>query len=226
MVHPLDNPAWSALTTGNKGISRGTDRIKFYRPDISLFAGLVENSTDNLLALHTLMPPEEEVMAVVSAGEMNIPTPWTLTVSVPVFQMVCQAPISRGAIAAPIEQLSDEHIPQMLTLTELTKPGPFRERTIDFGHYQGIFDGDRLVAMAGQRMHALPYAEISAVCTHPDYAGRGYAAQLMLSQMKRITTAGEIPFLHVAQPNERAIKLYESLGFVKRRELIVYVLKK
>jgi predicted GNAT family acetyltransferase len=226
MVHLLDNPVWSALNTGNKDISQGTDRVKFYRPDISLFAGLVENSTDTLLALHALTPPEEEVMAVVSVGEMNVPAPWTLAVSVPVFQMVYEQPQSRAAITAPIVPLSDEHIPQMLALTELTKPGPFRERTIDFGHYQGILDGTRLVAMAGQRMHATPYAEISAVCTHPDYTGRGYAAQLMLSQMKRMIDAGEIPFLHVAITNERAINLYESLGFRKRKELIVYVLKR
>jgi predicted GNAT family acetyltransferase len=226
MTHLLDNPAWIALNTGNKDISRGTDAVKLYRSDISLFTGLVENSTEHLLTLHALIPPEEEVVAVVSTGEMNIPLPWTVAVSIPVFQMVCERPIFRQTITAPIVRLSDEHIPQMLALTALTKPGPFRERTIDFGHYEGILDGERLAAMAGQRMHATPYAEISAVCTHPDYAGQGYAAQLMLSQMKRMTDAGEIPFLHVTQTNERAIKLYESLGFVKRRELIVYILQK
>jgi predicted GNAT family acetyltransferase len=224
--HPLDNPAWSALNTGNRDIARGTDLVKFYRSDISLFAGLVENSNEHLLALHRLAPREEEVLAVVSVGEMNVPASWTVTFKIPVFQMVCEHPVFRQTVTTPMIPLGDEHIPQMLALTALTKPGPFVERTIDFGHYQGIFDGERLVAMAGQRMHATPYAEISAVCTHPEYAGRGYAAQLMLSQMKRITDAAEIPFLHVTQTNKRAITLYESLGFTIRKELIVYFLKK
>lgn len=224
--HLLDNPVWSALNTGNSNIARGTDLVKFYRPNISPFVGLTENSEENLIALHALSPREEHVHAVVSVGDMQVPAPWTATFKIPVFQMVCDRPVFRQAITTPMIPLADEHIPQMLTLTALTKPGPFSERTIDFGHYQGIFDGERLVAMAGQRMHATPYAEISAVCTHPEYAGRGYAAQLMLSQMNRITDAGEIPFLHVTQTNARAIKLYESLGFAIRKELVVYFLKK
>ncbi len=82
----------------------------------------------------------------------------------------------------------------MLTLTQLTNPGPFAARTIDFGHYYGIFEGDKLVAMAGQRLHAFEYAEISAVCTHPDHSGRGYARELLLHQLHRIQTAKNIPF--------------------------------
>jgi predicted GNAT family acetyltransferase len=226
MTHLLDNPVWSALQTGNKDISQGTDKVKFYRLDISLFAGLAENSDANLLALHELTPRGEGVFAVVCSENIDIPQPWTVVLRIPVFQMVCEQPVFRSTTTVPVINLSDEHIPQMLALTDLTKPGPFIERTIDFGHYEGIFDGDRLVAMAGQRMHATPYAEISAVCTHPDYVGRGYAAQLMLSQMKRITDGGELPFLHVTKTNERAIKLYDSLGFVKRRELLVCLIRK
>lgn len=226
MGHVLDNPVWSALNTGNKDISQGTDEVKFYRSGISLFAGLVENSNDNFLALHALTPDDEGAYGVVSLGRIDIHQPWTVAHCIPVLQMVCERPLLRQAITMPIVELSDEHIPQMLALAELTKPGPFKERTIDFGHYQGIFNGKHLAAMAGQRMHATPYAEISAVCTHPDYTGRGYAAQLMLNQIKRIADAGEIPFLHVAVSNERAIKLYESLGFVSRRELFVYIVTK
>jgi predicted GNAT family acetyltransferase len=122
--------------------------------------------------------------------------------------------------------LTDEHIPQMLALTALTNPGPFAERTIDFGHYQGIFDGDKLVAMAGQRLHPGNYAEISAVCTHPDYLGRGYARQLLLQQVQRIKANDETPFLHVRDDNERAINVYKSLGFETRTAIYFYVLTK
>ena len=91
---------------------------------------------------------------------------------------------------------------------------------------QGIFEGEKLVAMAGQRLHVFNYAEISAVCTHPDYLGRGYAKQLLIHQINRIKTASEIPFLHVRYDNDRAIKVYESLGFSTRREIYFYVIQK
>jgi predicted GNAT family acetyltransferase len=141
--------------------------------------------------------------------------------------MVAERPVQPKAAAVErLINLTDAHIPQMIALAELTHPGPFRERTIDLGHYQGIFKEDRLVAMAGQRMHASPYAEISAVCTHPDHGGRGYATQLMLSQMSRIGAGRGIPFLHVAAANQRAIKIYETLGFVTRKKLFIYFMKK
>ncbi|HVV54068.1 MAG TPA: GNAT family N-acetyltransferase, partial [Mucilaginibacter sp.] len=92
--------------------------------------------------------------------------------------------------------------------------------------YCGIFDGDKLVAMAGQRLHAFEYAEVSAVCTHPDHTGRGYARQLLIHQIQRIRAASGIPYLHVKYDNDRAIKLYESLGFSTRSEAHFYVLQK
>ena len=75
-------------------------------------------------------------------------------------------------------------------------------------------------------MNPVPYAEISAVCTHPDYLGRGYASKLLLFQIRRIRVAGQIPFLHVLSTNERAIRVYERLGFVIRKETTLYVMKK
>jgi predicted GNAT family acetyltransferase len=122
--------------------------------------------------------------------------------------------------------LSAQQVPAMLALTQLTNPGPFFNNTIAFGHYAGIFRDDELVAMAGQRLHAGPYAEISAVCTHPSYSGKGYASQLMLHQAHRIQAASGTPFLHVKLDNARAIRLYHTLGFVSRREVIMYTIQK
>ena len=56
------------------------------------------------------------------------------------------------------------------------------------GQYLGIFDGDRLVAMAGERMTLAGFVEVSAVCTHPDYRGRGYAKQLVSRTRRDGTT--------------------------------------
>jgi predicted GNAT family acetyltransferase len=226
MAHLLDNPAWSALTGGNRNLAQGTEQVKHYPADVAPFAGLAETTPANFQTLYDITPGMDAGFAVVTTEKTEIPAPWKIAHCLPLFQMVCETPVQRKEAGGQIRNLSDEHIPQMIALAKLTNPGPFRERTIDFGHYQGIFDETRLVAMAGQRMHAPPYAEISAVCTHPDYTGRGYAAQLMVSQIGRLKEAGETPFLHVAAINERAIKLYGFLGFVIRKDLFIYFIKK
>ena len=86
--------------------------------------------------------------------------------------------------------------------------------------------GDKLVAMAGQRLQPDPYTEISAVCTHPDHTGRGYGAGLVDSQISRILAASRTPFLHLNTDNTSAYKLYEKLGFQLRRPMRVYVLER
>ena len=67
---------------------------------------------------------------------------------------------------------------EMLALATLTRPGPFRADA----HARPLHRHSRqrpLVAMAGERLQIDEFIEISAVCTHPDYRGRGYGAALM-----------------------------------------------
>ena len=126
-------------------------------------------------------------------------------------QMVFDGPTTK--YSAEITPLTDVHITEMLALTELTKPGPFVERTLDFGHYHGIFEAGKLVAMAGLRLQVDGYKEISAVCTHPNSIGRGYAKSLMQFMMSYVQSVNCIPFLHVKKDNYRPIGIYEKLGF-------------
>jgi predicted GNAT family acetyltransferase len=99
-------------------------------------------------------------------------------------------------------------------------------RTIEFGHYYGVFHEGKLVAMTGQRLHPSPYAEISAVCTHPDFLGRGYAGALIQQQLHLIQMENKVPFLHVRSDNERAIALYHRLGFKKSGPMNFYFMKR
>jgi predicted GNAT family acetyltransferase len=107
--------------------------------------------------------------------------------------------------------------PDMVALTALTKPGPFGTRTHELGAYIGIRFQGKLIAMAGERLKIPGYTEVSAVCTHPDHLGKGYARILMSEIMRRIRDRGETPFLHVRRDNSRAIALYERLGFQARK---------
>jgi predicted GNAT family acetyltransferase len=80
--------------------------------------------------------------------------------------------------------------------------------------------------MTGRRFHCFSHIEISAVCTHPGYLGKGYAKQLLLSQLTQILASSYKPYLHVKADNERAIRVYESLGFRTRMPVFFYVLEK
>jgi GNAT superfamily N-acetyltransferase len=141
-------------------------------------------------------------------------------------QMVWDAVIPEADLAFAAVPLGPQHVPQMLELVALRPPGPFAARTRELGDYYGVIEGGRLVAMAGERMAAGAWHEISGVCTHPDVEGRGLAwrliAKLVRSQMQR----GETPFLHVMSDNVHARRLYERMGFRFHQEVAVRVVSR
>lgn len=224
MAHLLDNPIYNALATGNEQLSNGNTQIKYFSKEVAPFVGLKNNTADEFLELYDLLP-HEGPFVFTTIREPQVPAPWQLQAAIPGYQMVYNGD-NLPYDASKLIALTDEHIPQMLELTALTNPGPFLERTIDFGHYMGIFEGDKLAAMAGQRMNPPPYAEISAVCTHPDHTGKGYARQLMAFHINRIKAEGNTPFLHAKADNERAINIYKSMGFEIRSEIYFNIIKK
>ncbi len=154
------------------------------------------------------------------------PESWQIIIEVKGLQFIYKKAPGSFETSFDIIPLQQKDVPEMIQLTALTKPGPFGLRTIDFGHYYGIFQNDELVAMAGQRLHVDHYTEISAVCTHPDYLGRGYAAALIQQQVNLIHNQGHHPFLHVRADNERAIALYHRLGFEISRPMNFYFMKR
>ncbi|MGZ3756778.1 MAG: GNAT family N-acetyltransferase [Mucilaginibacter sp.] len=225
MDHVLDNPGWNALISGNSNLANGNDDVKYFAKDVSPFVGFKHNTPQSFQTLFELVP-HNGPLGFITPVETEIPQQWAVLQAIKSYQMVFDEAIEPAAVTAELKPLTTEHVPQMLALTKLTNPGPFAKKTIDFGHYQGIFDGDQLVAMAGQRLNIFNYAEISAVCTHPDYLGKGYARQLLLHHVHRIRAAGNIPFLHVRHDNHRAVNVYESLGFVARTYIWFYILRK
>ncbi len=224
MEHPLQNPVWNALISGNKALALGSGKIRFFDDEVSPFAALEENTTENLLALHK-QHLTKGVVLLWSEKQLNLPKEWKLIDCIPGLQMVYEKTTVPAYLTDNITKLAEKDIPDMLELTNLTKPGPFGRRTIEFGNYEGIFVNDQLVAMTGQRFHCYHHIEISAVCTHPLHQGKGYAKQLLLSQLEQIIAAGSNPYLHVKTDNQRAVNVYEALGFTVRMPVYFYVIK-
>ena len=228
MGHILDNMIWHAITTGNNDIAVLNGDVGCYLPEIAPFAGMREFNDVNLEKLYEFIPANRSV-AISSLNKMDHDeSRWKLLQPMDVTQMVYEHPVKTFTTknSSLIVPLSEEHVPQMMELTALTKPGPFLQQTIRFKNYFGIFIEGRLAAMTGQRMQPKPYMEVSAVCTHPDFRGLGYAKALMLHVMKIILDNSFTPFLHVLSNNSNAIELYKTIGFRTRKEIFVDMIRR
>ncbi|QUD80862.1 GNAT family N-acetyltransferase [Gordonia polyisoprenivorans] len=216
-VDVLDDPVRSSLTGHHRHLAQRRGRVLRYRRDVSVFAAfpLDPGPADWSDAVELFGPGG----TLPISGSMPTPPPgWATTMALPGVQMIARAVESAPDPAAVI--LTDDDVPEMLDLVARTRPGPFLPRTIEMGTYLGLRHGGALIAMAGERLHPAGATEISAVCTDPAHRGRGLASRLVLAVADGIVRRGEIPFLHTAAENVTAIRLYESLGFELRKELV------
>jgi GNAT superfamily N-acetyltransferase len=229
-MHPLDNPIWRALTTCQSHFAKAGKLARRFPNDVTSLAGFLEPSQEGYDSLASILD-DVNATGLFFDSPQTPPRGWAVVAGGGLMQMIHE----NGRIdvrftpvfpAGEIVEMGAADAPEMLALAQLTKPGPFGSRTRELGTYLGIRQGGRLAAMAGERLRIPGYTEISAVCTHPDYLGRGYAAALMSTLVGRICGRGEVPFLHVREDNARAIALYERLGFQKRVLLHFAVVRK
>lgn len=226
--HPLDRPAWSALTGRQKALARGDARAVRLDPAMGVFLGGADASDASVAAMADLIaayPGSGVFESEGSAMDALFPAGVTVANRIVCVQMHCHA-LSAARTHGDLDvlPLGEADAAEMLDLATLTRPGPYRERTHALGDFIGLRRGGRLIAMAGQRLRVDGFIEISAVCTHPDFRGQGLAAGLMRLQAERILAAGETPFLHAAHDNAAAVGLYESLGFRTRARIAYTVL--
>ena len=220
-MNPLNNPIWHALNTVQRNFAEGDHSAKRFPPSVTTLAGLREQTSESFADLSRLLN-DQETAALFLDEVPDEPQGLEIVEVGPLLQMIHDG--STQTIE-PVKYvpLTDEDIPAMMALAELTKPGPFGTRTRELGSFFGIYVGDRLAAMTGERLHLEGYTEVTAVCTHPDFAGRGYARALVKIMMAEIRKRGDVPFLHVRPNNVRAVGLYEKLGFkaTKTNHLVV-----
>ncbi len=229
-AHPLDNPVWSALRSRQSHLGLGSDLAVRLQPEVGPFAAVGQHSPQAQEALSALISEGEQVLflALKPLQELQGLSARRL---VGILQMVdrglVQEPVLQGlpsVNAAKFERLGAADRDDMLALTQRTQPGPFGARTHETGHYIGLRDAGRLVAMAGERMRLPGFVEISAVCVDDTHRGQGIASQLMKLLRQQIWAQGDTPFLHVRDDNPMAIALYERLGFSTRQRFHLYAL--
>jgi ribosomal protein S18 acetylase RimI-like enzyme len=213
---------WRTLSGEHARYSVGTDNARRYAPGFSPIIAFADPTK----------PVFDDLRAYCTAGEHFYcdgltgapPQPWQIDQEARFHKMVWEGPAPDNDAAPDAQALRAGHIDQALALATLTNPGPFGPRTIELGDYYGIFEGERLIAMAGERFHDGNMREISGVCTLPEYQGQGLARRLMQKLIRIQIQRGQIPFLHVMHDNSTARALYERLGFSSRLETIVRVL--
>jgi ribosomal protein S18 acetylase RimI-like enzyme len=215
----LNNPVWHALEGPHRVHALGRGLARHYPRDMAPFSAIAEPSAAAYADLAAGLPAGTEVRLFRPQVE-PLPDGWEEINRFSMLQMVATRQPEGGGDLEVIA-LSQADAPAMLDLVAATEPGPFGPRTPLLGRYLGIRHGDRLVAMAGERLRVTGHVELSAICVHPEARGKGYGAALTQSLMLRALADGEVPFLHVRPDNKPAVMLYRRLGFETRRELVV-----
>jgi ribosomal protein S18 acetylase RimI-like enzyme len=226
-IAELDNPFWSSLQTRHRALALRDGDVARYPAAFAPFVGVARADIDVGDALARLLGSEEGLLLLGVAPRLA--PPWTLEAFRPLAQMICDAPIA--LIDGPdIIELSAAHRADVLALTALVYPHYFRERTMELGRYFGIYLPDRngrvcLAAMIGERLGTDTHTEMSAICTHPEFTGRGYARRLTAFLTNDTLARGRTPFLHVSYENARALQLYRHMGYALRRDIGFWALR-
>jgi predicted GNAT family acetyltransferase len=224
----LDNPIWGSLNTSHAhialGVDIGTGLARRYPLGVGPLAALREVTAEAYADLARMIPENDHAVLLLESAS-DLPEGWRLLRGGAIVQMICRSVPEESALAAEIVPLGAADIAEMVALAKLTEPGPFREHTAELGGFVGIRVDGRLAAMAGRRMAPTGFIEVSAVCTHPDFRGRGYARALVREVARSIHADGWVPFLTSYAANAGAIKIYEQIGFELRRRFELAVVQ-
>ena len=214
--HVLDNPIWEALQSRHRDIALANGDVARYPSHIAPFLGVPHEDMEVGDALGAWIEPGETTLLLDRVP--RVPAGFEVKKLAMLAQMVCPQPVE--ATQGPdIIELDEAHREDVLALTALVYPHYFRPHTMQLGRYFGIYQEGRLAAIIGERMGMDDWQEISAVCTHPDFLGRGYARHLLAMLSNDTLARGRTPYLHVANENVRAKDLYLRSGYDVRRDI-------
>ena len=217
----LANIVWRTLSGSHAHLAAGTGSIRRYAKGYTPLIGFADPSN----------PPFEELAAFCDIGERfycaewrgPAPRGWAVELDSTMCAMIWDGTSPHEDLGLNAVALGPTHVPKMMALAAVTKPGPFAERTAELGDFHGVIEDGELIAMAGERMHAGELREVSGICTAPAHRGRGFGRQLTQLVIRRQLARGQTPFLHVMSANTVARELYQRLGFRVEREVVVRV---
>ena len=223
MSADLDNPFWSALSSRHAAIAHRVGEAARYPAAFAPFLGVAHDGVDVRDALDALIAADESVYLLGVAP--RVPEGWQLQAFGDLAQMIRTEPLTveDGSDIVPLS--TPEHRADVLALTALVYPHYFRSRTMEMGRYFGIYVDGRLAAMAGERLDTDDVQEVSAICTHPDFNGRGYARRITAMLTNDMLAQGRMPYLHVSHENPRAKTMYERMGYRLRRNIPFWSLR-
>ena len=211
----LDNPVSYSLSETHKHVSINYATIKFYAPAYCPFGGFIENNN--------VVSQIDEYSKLISHFFIVGEKPRFSTKIVLRKELVCLQMLVERRVETNIEEqiikLDDTWADALSSLVNEVQPGYFKTKTNLLGNYFGVLKGGKLVAVTGERMKMNDFTEVSAVVTHPLHTGKGFAKQLVAHTANAIFDENKIPFLHVAETNVGATRLYENLGFKTRRKI-------
>jgi ribosomal protein S18 acetylase RimI-like enzyme len=220
----LDNPFWSSLNTRHAALAiRSGDAAARYPPEFAPFLGVADAEVRADEAIMPLLGSGDSVLLLGVAPKLS--SAWHLETFRPLAQMVRDRPLD-VVDGPPVIELGESHRADVLALVALVYPHYFRARTMALGRYLGIYQGGRLAAMIGERLGTETHTEMSAICTHPEFTGRGYARRLTALLTNRTLAEGRTPFLHVSHENVRAKALYEYMGYRQRADIAFWSLRR
>ena len=222
MIPLLDNIMWNCLSGPHAKFATGEGAVRRYAPGFSPIAGFEDPHHPDFETLAKYCEPGDHFYTDIWSGAA--PPGWRIDRDARMWKMVWDAPMPAEDAAPDAIPLRPEHASQAVELAKLTNPGPFGIRTPELGEYFGYFDGGRLIAMAGERMCAGNLQEVSGICTHPDFQGRGLAKKLTLKLVRLQMQRGKTSFLHVISTNTTARTLYEKMGYRSYLETTVRVI--
>ena len=128
-------------------------------------------------------------------------------------RMYLERPVEAAGRAVPLSAADRAEVEDLLRQGEWVL---FLPERLDGGHYYGVRENERLIAIAGTHIASTCYniAALGSVFTHPDHRGRGLARICCSHTLASAGRAGiSRVVLNVEEEKWGARRVYERFGF-------------
>jgi predicted GNAT family acetyltransferase len=215
------NPTWHALNSKHQKFAKCAGDACRYPADVGPLAAIRAPEVEPMLQLRSLLKAGESVWII--GKEYSEVAGLVREETLECLQMVLPDDVVVPDTETEIVELTDANAGEMVALTTLAFPGFFRRRTCEMGSYYGVRSSSgELITMGGERLKLDGFTEISAVCIHPAFRGRGLAAAIIWQVVREHRKEGVVSWLHVASTNRRAQELYLRMGFEEIRRVTLH----